>query len=396
MRGAGLVVALFAAGCSRQAQQQPVEAAARKADAIAVKVARAELRRVERSLNVTGSLAADETVNVSSEAPGRIAEVRVDFGHQVRKGDVIIEIDKQEYLLQLERSRAALAQALARVGLDPGQEEMTPDSTPAIRQAQAQLEDARFKRDSSTRLYKSGDISQERHNELEKTFRARQAAFDAARDELRTQLAAIRAMRAELRLVEKRLNDATVRAPFDAAVSARLVSPGQYVKDNAPLVTLVKTHPLRLRVEVPESAAGEVRIGTQLSFTSEGVPGAEFRAVVRELNPSVDPRSRSLTVEARPVALDARLRPGLFVQVRLVVEREAQVVTVPREAVYTVAGLNKIFLIREGRAVELRIPPGLAGDGWVEAPGDKIRPGDSVAVTNLATLVDGAPVTAGG
>lgn len=386
---------LLPVGCSRPAQQGQAEASPKQQDPLPVEVAAAETRHVEKTLSVTGSLHPDETVTVSAEVAGRIAEIRVDFGQRVRQGDIIAELDKQEFALQLERSRAALAQALARIGLDPGQEEATPETTPAIRQAQAQLEDARSKYESAARLFKTGDVSQEHHTALEKAYRSRQAALDAARDELRTQLAAIRALRAEVRLAQKRLNDATLRAPFDGAVTARLVSPGQYMKENTPVVTLVKTNPLRLRAEIPESAAGEVRVGTSLTFTTEAAPEARFRAVVRELNPALDARSRSLAAEARLVESDARLRPGMFVQVRLVVARNASVVTVPREALYTVAGLSKVFLIRDGRVVECKIPPGVADDGWIEVPAGLVRPGDSVAVSNLPMLVNGATVKVG-
>jgi len=385
-------VVLAAAGCSRQPGRPSVEAAARSPEPVAVKLAQAGERRVDRTISVTGSLHADETVTVSSEVPGRVSEILVDFGQRVRKGEVIAELDKQEFNLQVERSRASLAQALARVGLDPHQEEATPESTPAIRQAQAQFEDARSKYESAQRLFRSGDISAERHTEQEKALRSRQAGLDAARDELRTQLAAIRALRAEVGLARKRLQDATLRAPFDGAVSARLVSAGQYMKENTPIVTLVKTHPLRLRVDIPESAAGEARVGSSLTFTTEAAPGREMHAVVREVNPTLDPRSRSLTAEARLVESDARLRPGVFVQVRLVVARSAALVTVPAEALYTVAGLTKVFVIRNERAVEHKIPPATAGDGWVEVPADRLKPGDQVAITNLSMLVDGAPV----
>jgi RND family efflux transporter MFP subunit len=389
-----LAPALFAAGCSRQPQEAAAKGANKTPDPVVVQVAKAETRRVDRTISVTGSLHPEETVTVSSEVPGRVAQISVDFGHAVRKGQVIAELDKQEYNLQLERSRAALAQVLARLGLDPGQENATPDTTPAIRQAQAQLDDVRFRYESAARLYKTGDISQERYNELEKALNARQAALDAARDEMRTLLANARALRAEVGLAPKRLNDTTIRSPIDGAVSARLVAPGQYIKDNAPIVTLVKSYPLRLRVEAPESAAVEVRGGTSLTFVSEAIPGGQFHAVVREVNPTLDARSRSLTVEARLVESDSRLRPGMFVQVQLVVARNAAVTTVPREALYTVAGLTKVFVIRNGRAVERRIPPGLARDGWIEVPSDQVQAGEPVAVSNLAMLTDGAAVQA--
>lgn len=385
-----IFVILGTAACSRK-DSNPQAAAPKEAQPIEVKLASAEIRKVQRSISVTGSLVPDETVSVSAEVPGRLASVHADFGQQVRKGQVVAELDKQELQIQLDRTRAALSQALARIGLNPGQEEVTPESTPAIRLATAQFEDARFKYENASKLIKTGDISQDRFNELEKAFHARRAALEAARDDLRTQLASVQALRAELRLALKRLGDATVRAPFDGAVSARLVSPGQYLRENTPILTLVKTSPLRLRVEIPESAVASVRKGDSLSFTTDAAPGAEFHAVVRELNPSLEARSRTLTVEARLVESDARLRPGGFIQVRLVTERDASIVAVPKAALYTIAGLTKLFVVRDGKAVELKVAPGIEIDGWVEAP-PQIRPGDQVAVSALPVLVSGAAV----
>lgn len=390
------VFVFLLAGCSREPARTAAAAGSQVPEPIAVKVARAERRLVERSVSVTGSLLPDETTVVSAEVPGRVAKVFADFGQGVRKGQVVAEIDRHELGLQLDRARAALAQALARVGLSPGDEDAAPDSSPMVRQAKAQLEDAKFKFESAARLVKTGDISQQRFTEAEKAFLARQAAYEAARDDLRTQLAAIQALRAEVRLAEKRYKDATVIAPFDGAVSQRHVSPGQYLKENTPILTLVKTHPLRLRAEIPEPFTAAMRVGMSLTFTTDAAPGREFHAVVRELNPALDPRSRALTAEARLVENDGRLRPGMFVQVRVVTERGAAIVAVPKEAVYTVAGLTKIFVLRDGKAVEQRVNPGEDLGGWVEVPGGAVQPGDQVVVTNQALLTNGAPVKARG
>ncbi len=389
-----LFLALLTFGCSKEGQAKVEAAEKTKAAApISVRVAVAETRPLNRALAVTGSLLPDESVSVSSEVAGRVSEISVDFGQSIRKGDILAELDKREFNLQHERARAALAQALARIGLDPGQEEVAPESTPAIRQAMAQMEDARFKFENSARLIKTGDISQERFIELEKAFHAREAAYQATRDDLRTQLANIQALRAEVKLAQKRLSDATLRAPFDGAVTARLASPGQYLRENTPLLTVVKSFPLRLRVDIPETAADQVRVGSSLVFSTGAAPGATFRAVVRELNPALDARSRSLAAEARLTAPDSRLRPGMFVQVQLALSRNASATVVPKEALYQLAGLTKVFVIRDNRAVESRIAPGQEIGGWIEVPGDTVRPGDSVAVTRLGMLIDGAQVT---
>jgi RND family efflux transporter MFP subunit len=199
-------------------------------------------------------------------------------------------------------------------------------------------------------------------------------------------------LRAEVKLAEKRLNDTVLRAPFDGAVTQKHVSAGQYVKDNTPIVTLVKTWPLRLRADLPESGAGTVRPGASLVFTTDAAPGIEFHATVRELNPSLDARNRTLTVEARLAENDNRLRPGMFVQVRLIQDRASAVVMVPKAAVYSIAGLTKVFVVRDDKASEHKIPPGRELDGWMEVPSDQIRAGDQVATNNTAVLTDGAEV----
>ena len=139
------------------------------------------------------------------------------------------------------------------------------------------MEDARSKYNNAKKLVDTGDISKERYDELDKQLRARQAAVDVVRDDVRTQWANVQAIRTDLKLAEKRLGDATIRAPFDGVVSQRLVAPGQYVKDNVALLTLVKTYPMRLNVDIPEVATAAVRVGTQLEFSTEAVPGKTFR-----------------------------------------------------------------------------------------------------------------------
>ncbi len=392
------IALVLLASCSRQAEQKKAAdaaaaQAASKPPAVAVKTALAETKLVPKAIDITGSLVPDETTNISSEVQGRVAEIRYDFGQSVRKGDVIARIDGTDYQIQGDRTRAALAQALARVGLDPSQEDTTPKDTPAVRSARAQFEDAQHKYQNAKKLVESGDIATERFVEIEKLVNSRRAALEGAQDQMRTDLANVMVIRAERRLAEKRLGDTTIRAPFDGTVSAKLVSTGQFVKDNVPLLTLVKTWPLRLRLDVPEVATAFVFPGLVLSYTSEALPGKEFQATVTQVNPSLDARVRALSAEARIQSGPPSLRPGMFVQVKLVVAKGSPIVTVPKEALYNVAGLYKVFSIQGGRAKEYRINPGEAGEGWVEVPGGVLSAGTNVAVSNLANLTDNAEVT---
>ncbi|MBL8239796.1 MAG: efflux RND transporter periplasmic adaptor subunit [Bryobacterales bacterium] len=389
-----LITLLFLSACSKQdPKATEAKAATKAADPIAVKTASAIERQTERAIAVTGTLLPDETVTVSTEVPGRIAAIRADFGQAVRKGDILIELDRTEYDLQVERSRGALNQALARLSLPPyNGKTAAPETTPALRSAIAQLEDTKFKYDSAAKLFQTGDIAKDRFNELEKALRARQAAVDSARDDLRTQWMNVTALEADLKLVEKRRGDTIVRAPFDGVVGEKLISAGQYVKDNMGILRLVKVNPMRLRLEVPEAAVNAVKIGTPLTFTTDAAAGAGFDAIVRQLNPSLDARNRTLTAEARLTKADARLRPGMFVQVKLVTERAASVVAVPRQALYSIAGLTKVFKIENGVARLITFVPGPEVDGMVEVPAGLLQNGDRVAINELPALTNGMKV----
>ena len=383
---------LLLAGCTKKPATVQAKTAAPEPP-IAVKTAKAEARQVDRYLAATGSLVADESVNLVFEVPGRIAAVRTDFGQYVRKGQVLAELDRTDYALQLDRAKATLTQALARVGLDANQTSAKAESTASMRQAQAQMEDAWSKFESARKLKESGDISEQRFIEMEKAYRARLAGVEATKDELRVQMAGIDALKTDIRIAEKRLSDTVLRAPFDGAISARPASVGQYVKDNATIVTLVKTWPMRLRAEVPEAESAAAKIGTTLTFSTDSVPGVEFHAVVRELNPTLDARSRTLVAEARLVENDQRLKPGSFVQVKLTSQRNVSITVVPRAAIHNIAGLNKLFTVRGGKATEVRFQPGQELGGWVEVPGGALPAGDTVATSNLGQLYTGRAVT---
>ena len=112
-----VVLALTLAACEKKLATETKKSPS--AEVIAVKTMPAESRTVERSILITGSLQPDETASVSSEVAGRIARIHGDFGQAVKKGDVLVELETTEFQIDIDRKRAAISQALARLGLDP-------------------------------------------------------------------------------------------------------------------------------------------------------------------------------------------------------------------------------------------------------------------------------------
>lgn len=380
---------LFWGACAKQ----QAASAEQTEEILSVEAARAEERTIARSIFVTGSLLPDESVSVVAEVAGRISRVHGDFGQAVRKGQLLVELDTRELELRVARARGAYAQAMARLGLEPDGKLENARSTPALEQARALLEEARFKYESGKKLVESGDISRERFQELERAIKQQQSAVEGAEYDLRTQLANLQSLEAEVKLAEKSLADAKVYAPFDGNITERMVSPGQYLKENTPMMTLVKAWPLRLRLEVPENASAAVTVGRAVRFRTDALPDEIFEATVRELNAQLESRSRTLTAEARVTKPDQRLRPGMFVRVELVTDPASQIVVVPQESVYTIAGLTKVFVLNGDTAHERKVPPPTYREnGWVNVPADVLRAGDLVATSELPVLYEGMKV----
>ncbi|MCW5962709.1 MAG: efflux RND transporter periplasmic adaptor subunit [Bryobacterales bacterium] len=380
---------LWLIGCAQQQAQTVAEGQT----VLTVQAARAQERTIARSIFVTGSLLPDETVTISSEVAGRVAKVYVDFGQNVRKGQPLIELDTRELELRLARTRGALSQALARLGLEGNTSAANVRTTPSLDQARALLEETRFKFESGKQLVASGDISRERFQELERAIKQQQAGVEAAEYDLRTQLASVQALEAEVKLAEKAVADARQYAPFDGSITERMVSVGQYMKENTPMMTLVKAWPLRLRLEVPENASAAVKEGRAVRFQTDALPDEVFEATVRELNAQLETRSRTLTAEARVTRTDARLRPGMFVRVELVTDPSAPILVVPATSVHTIAGLTKVFVLNGGTATERKVPPPTYREnGWVDVPASALKSGDLVATSELPALYDGLRV----
>src|SRR5262245_50898126 len=154
--GAVAALALAAAGCQRDtpatAAQPPKPAAAAPRQ---VRVVSAALEKVPRTVETTGTLAAEQQVVLGTKVPGRLREITVDLGSRVHKGQVVGRIDASDYQHRLDQAVAALQQARARLGLSPDgtDDRVDPTETAIVRQARAQLDEARLTRDRTVRLW---------------------------------------------------------------------------------------------------------------------------------------------------------------------------------------------------------------------------------------------------
>lgn len=346
---------------------------------------------MERSISATGSFLAREQSVLSAKVPGRLQRVSVDIGSAVKEGDLLAQVEPRDYELRVQEAEAAIAQARAELGLPPAGDDdrLTLEDVSAVRQAKAVLDEATRNRERIQQLSESGVASASESDSVEATFAVAKSRHDAALDQTRTRLAALGQRRVELEIARKQLADTGVRAPFDGVVQLRIARVGEYVAAGVPIVRLVQTDPLRLRLEVPERDAALIRPEQLVLATAEGDSRVHEGRIAR-LSPAINEANRMLVVEA-DVPNTGALRPGLFARARIVVNPDEPGLSVPTNALNTFAGIEKVVTAQDGRALERTVTTGRHAPDWIEILSG-LTEGEEV-VLDPAGLRTGQPVT---
>ena len=356
-----------------------------------VKIARAVEAKVARTVSATGTLAAEDQVVLGTKVIGRLGEISVDLGSRVRKGQPIARIDPSDYRLRVDQAEAALQQARVRLGLpaEGTSDKIDPEQTATVRQAAASLKEARLTHDRMAKLWENNYIARAELDAAVAQLAIAESQYQNALEEVRIRQGLLFQRRSELEIARQQLADTVIISPMDGAVSERQGSVGQYLIAGAPVVTLVRMDPLRLRLPVPERQAGSVRVGQAVELTVEGDSRRYSGRVVR-LSPAISENNRTLLIEAEVPNKDGGLRPGSFAKADIIVEAGEQILTVPRDAIITFAGIDKVLTVEEGQAVEKRVRTG-------RRIGDQIEIVEGVAagfqvIVDPGNLVAGQPV----
>jgi RND family efflux transporter MFP subunit len=355
-----------------------------------VKAALVTQMPMEQAVTVTGTLAAQDQATVSAKVPGRIKTIGVDLGTIVRKGQLVAQIEQQDYQLRLTQAEAALAQARARVGLPPEgrDEKIELESTGAVRQARALLDQAKQNLDRSNTLIAQGVISRSQLDAVEAEYKVALSRYQDAIEEIRNRQALIVQRRSELEIARQQLTDTTIYAPFDGVVQEKRASIGEYLAAGAPIVNIVQMDPLRLRAEVPEREARNVRQGLEVRVTVEGDAQVYMGRIAR-ISPTLAAQNRILVVEAE-VRNNGKLRPGSFARAEIVANEKALAAAVPTNSIVSFAGIDKVITIQDGKALEKPITTGRRAGDWTEIISG-INVGEAVII-NPGNLQSGQPV----
>ena len=398
------VAALVASCGGSKANVRKEEPANTQPIAIEVTTAAAIKRELPRFFEATGSLAGDEQTDVAPQTSGKVVAVGVDIGSYVRRGQMLVRLDDAELKLrvaqasaQVEQAKATVRQAEEKIGLRPGQT-FDPNRVAEVAAAKVTLDLAQKNLQRAEKLIESGDVSRSFYDEQRARRDQLKEQYEVALAQARQNYAAVDVARtnvanaqAQLGLAQKNLQYAVIPAPIDGYVTERVADLGEYVSPQQKVVTLVRTNPLRIRIDIPEQAIPEVKVGQSVSITTSAWPDRNFAGRVARIAPNVSAQSRTLTVEAQIENGGNALKPGQFATVRILQERAEPAVLVPARAVVSDAGVNRVYVIKNGHAEQRLVQTGQTDGDLIEIK-NGVAADEQVATSNLEQLTDGIAV----
>ena len=300
------------------------------------------------TLNIIGTAAAIQGVTVSADLPGTVARINFESGKPVRAGDLLVELDTRQ-----ERSQLAAAEAqrdLARINFNRTQE-----------------------------LVKQGVTARTEYDNTS----AQQKATEAQVGEIRA-------------TIERK----TIRAPFTGVLGLRQVNLGQYLAAGQAIVPLQALNPIYVNFGVPQQSAAQVRSGRTLRVTSDDLPGAQFNGRVTAVDSVISEATRNIQVQATLPNPEGKLRPGMFVQVQVVLGESRQIVALPASAINYAPYGDSVFVVTDLKDPKGKIYRGVRQQ-FVKVEGSRgdqvavvsgVNPGDEVVTSGVFKLRNGAAV----
>jgi multidrug efflux pump subunit AcrA (membrane-fusion protein) len=397
--GAGLTA------CKRSNGQTNAIATASPTPAIVqVSTSAAISRQLPRYFEGTGSLAANEQTDVAAETSGKVAAVGVDIGSWVKRGQVLVRLADADFKdrvaqaqAQLEQAKATLAQNLAKIGMRPGQR-FVPENVPEVRAAKAALDLADKNLHRYEKLVETGDVSRaiydQQKSQRDQAAEQYQALIHQAQQNyaaVANSQAAVDAAQTNLSLAKRNLTYTAVTAPMAGYVSDRPADVGEYISPQQKVATIVNLNPLRVRIDVPEQAIPQIRVGESVSVSVAAYPDRNFSGRVARVSPSVNSASRTLSVEADVQNPNAELKPGQFATVRVLLPQSEAAVLVPQRALRTISGSTYVYVLKNGFAQQRLVQTGQTEGDLIEIKSG-VTADEVVATSNVDQLSDGAAV----
>jgi membrane fusion protein (multidrug efflux system) len=290
------------------------------------------------TLSLSGSIEANEQVEIRSEVSGIAEKIFFSEGARVSQGQVLLKINDVELRAQAGQTR-------------------TRQNLASENERRAKL------------LLQKEAISQEEYDIASADFKTAQA---------------------QTQLINAQIAKTTIRAPFPGTIGLRNISPGTYVTPETLIASLVNSSQIKITFSIPEKYASQMKVNSKITFTVAGTD-KKYEATIYALEPSVEVATRTLKVRALAQNKDGRLLPGTFANVALPLEKVEGAFIIPTEAIVPVQGGKKIFISENGLAKEVMVTTGTRTDKDIVVLSG-LKAGDTVLTTGVLTLKKETPV----
>jgi membrane fusion protein, multidrug efflux system len=319
--------------------EQQAPAAAAQAFATPVEAAIVKQQELVRRIVAVGNLLANEEVILRPEIEGRVEKIHFNEGQQVNKGQLLVSLDDAIYRAELNQADARLA-----------------------------LSEANIKR--------------------VRELRAKGLSNQQEQDQAVSQLGVDKAAQ---KLARTRLNYMTLYAPFNGVIGLRGISEGDYLSRGQDIVSIVNSNPIKLEFRVPEVFIAQVHNGQSVNVSVDAYDGESFTGEVYAIAPEIDINGRNFTVRALINNDDTRLKPGLFAQVELVLERKPDALLIPEQALMPAGDKQYVYRIEDGKAVRAEVTTGEREDAMVEITSG-LAAGEQIVTAGQMKIMDGSMV----
>ncbi len=403
------VVMLFAfvfAGFNCDVRAQDSDGAGMAVPVFATKVTAAT---INRKIETSGDILPLLGVNIHPEAGGRITEIFVDVGSNVKKGQELAQIYNDVQKAQLEQAQAAVTVSKAAIEMHKVMVESSQSSLVAskagVEASEAQLKNLAATRERLEKLFAEGAISRQQlddviaqHDSAAARLTASQSDVKRAHDAILSAKMTLEMRRAELiqaganlNSVQVLLDNTRVRAPFDGVITARHADPGAMAGPAAPLFRIEQINPAKVLGSIIEKDLFQIEAGKTPALIHVDSIHEEYKGIVSRIYPSIDSTSRTGRIEILLQNPDHKLRSGMFARISLLINTSVDVPVVGRDSLLKYENNYFAYLVQDGRAVKKQVKVGIIDEDRIEIT-EGLKPGDLIISKGLEFIREGSAV----
>lgn len=319
---------------------------------VPVEITSARMDQILGTTHVKGTIAGATEVNVMPKMAGKVSEVRFAVGDSVQKGQVLFRMETTEVSLQLQQAEAGL------------------------QVAEAAYADAKKTLERTQTLFNEGAASQQQLEQAQLNVESKNPA----------------STRASVQLLREQVANATVKSPINGIVTACNVKVGEFASQQMPSFVVVDMNQVVLKADVTEQYINDLAVGQEVAVLVESAGSEPFAGVIDEISPAAGAQTKTYPIKIKMDNKDHIIKPGMFAEADIVVDRKEDVVVVPKSALIDLSGVSTIFVNEDGVAKAVAVEIGIQTDDNLEILSG-IAAGDQVIIKGQYKLSDGMKIS---